>query len=76
MFQIDPLLTVGETCAIICLDLSLHIYKMRIVILIFNYSENWQNPEHFEGTYIFVEGLSNRNITIIFNKIIYMYKYF
>ena len=43
---------------------------MRIVILILNCSENWQNPGHFEGTYIFVEGLSNRNITIIFNKII------
>ena len=35
------------------------------------------SPWHFEGTYIFVEGLSNHmESAIIFSKIINLYKYF
>ena len=35
------------------------------------------SPRHFEGTYIFVEGLSNyMESAIIFSKIINLYKYF
>lgn len=47
MWILGPLLTTGKTCAIICLDPSLHIYKKRIIALILNCSWNQHSPVCF-----------------------------